>query len=416
MWLLPLLIAAHSWPLVWATPRNSTIDDASPQVKYQATFMARNPAGFDTSQLHDGTVTFIHPDPNGSPTISIDFSGIAVYVFVAYPSGKPSIAPVGFVAQIDGVPSGQWTAHQMAPLNNYLAFHQVALSNAPHTLLLTMDPIWSLYFDYAIVTTDTDGLNAAPTSDSTPPQHTAPATNSDTGDPASPSSPSPALPQNNTFTVTSAGSRGPGSTLTASGSTLHHTTTLITGSSATNLATAVPSTSGASSSQNTPNGPDAVASAKKVPAGAVVGGVLGGMLLMALVSALLVRRRRARMAKRAAESKLNPFILIPEERGTEEVFPPSSVMPSPALTRFTRWSEKSPLSVHIPPRVSEEIQTAAPFSSASDPALTRMAEEMHRITMSVQRLETGIPEARDGGPILQRPPAYGRRQEDETSD
>jgi hypothetical protein len=115
-----------------------------------------------------------------------------------------------------------------------------------------------------------------------------------------------------------------------------------------------------------------------------------------------------------------------------------SPMPFPPTAR----SSKSALSVRIPTvragdahrmpigegALSTEMQyprsavTQGPSSielqsplSPTSPALTQMAENMHRLTMSVQRLESGmsvrhLSEAEDGGPVLQRPPAYGDRR------
>ncbi|KAJ7450607.1 hypothetical protein FB451DRAFT_1285643 [Mycena latifolia] len=139
MWIprVPLLPALFSCWLVCAAAAESnyTIDDTSPLVEYQAALWARNPAGFNISELNNGTVT-----------------GTAVYIFVAYPAGKQNTVPLGFTARIDGFPSGEWTADQLAPLNNYLAFFNNTLSDAPHALLLQLHPGASLYFDYAIVT------------------------------------------------------------------------------------------------------------------------------------------------------------------------------------------------------------------------------------------------------------------------
>lgn len=172
MTILFLLLSALLYGLVRAAQRNSTVDDRSPLVKYHATMWSQTTqVGLDGSQLYNATVTFIHPSPNETPTISIDFTGacfnslaldytsqcvittgIAVYIFVAYPSGKKSTVPIGFSAWIDDTPAGGWTADQIAPLSNHLAFSTTALSNGPHTLVLELCLQCSLYFDYAIIT------------------------------------------------------------------------------------------------------------------------------------------------------------------------------------------------------------------------------------------------------------------------
>jgi hypothetical protein len=161
--------------LAWAALANYTVDDASSLVEYRAALWAHNPnlTAFDITKLNNGTVTFIHPDPNGTPTVAMNFSGgclfyfigdvshlivfpvcagTAIYIFVAYPSGKTNTVPLGFVAFIDDFPSGEWTADQIAPLSNFLAFSNTTLTNKPHTLQLRLHPGASLYFDYAIVT------------------------------------------------------------------------------------------------------------------------------------------------------------------------------------------------------------------------------------------------------------------------
>ncbi|KAJ7088207.1 hypothetical protein C8R43DRAFT_1142259 [Mycena crocata] len=363
MWILQLMNTALFWRLAWAALANYTIDDTSPLFEYRAALWARNPnlTAFDINELHNGTVTFIHPDSDGTPTLAMNFSGTAIYIFVAYPSGKINTVPLGFVAVIDDVPSGQWTADQIAPLSKFLAFSNTTLTNKPHTLKLQLHPGASLYFDYAIVTSDVDP-NLSPTT--------------------------------------------------------------------------------SSSAENTK---------KRAPISAIVGGVLGGFLFIALVSTPLLLRRRAMARKRPM-----PFIIGSRSArqkeaqkdthpGKEAGAPPPgafSLHPQPAA-----HSSKSALSVRIPePRLdahrtpvedepdghlsaemqylcsaatqgptSAELQSPNSPISPTSPALTQMAENIHRLTMSVQRLESGITmqrlsEAEDAGPVLQRPPAYGDRR------
>ena len=80
MWILPLLIAIRSARLVCAAQANYTIDDTSPLVGWRAELWVRNPVDFDftglnISRLYNGTVTFVHSDPNATPTIAMNFSG-----------------------------------------------------------------------------------------------------------------------------------------------------------------------------------------------------------------------------------------------------------------------------------------------------------------------------------------------------
>ncbi|KAJ6583501.1 hypothetical protein DFH09DRAFT_272974 [Mycena vulgaris] len=350
MWILPLLNAILSSWLVSAAQSNYTIDDASPLVEYDAAFWARDPRGLNTSELNNGSVTFVHPDPNGTPTIAMNFTGTAVYIFVAYP-GKAVIAPLGFTALIDDVASGNWSVHQQSPLNNFMAFSNKTLANKPHELRLQLLPGASLYFDYAIVTSDAD--------------------------PNVPSTPSSTSPP----------------------------------------------------SQDTSN------TKKKPPVAAIVGGVVGGVVLIALVSTVLLLRRRAMTRKRPVSTSIVPFIAKPgkgdnrvsqqveiksdsannlhADKEGEPLAVPSTpfVLQPPPAARSTVSSEKSDLSVRIPrarPHTGGEMQTP---QSASSPVLTQMAEELRRIKMSMERLESGIPEAQDWDGSLQRPPAYGDRRE-----
>ncbi|KAJ6543367.1 hypothetical protein DFH09DRAFT_1173568 [Mycena vulgaris] len=345
MWILPLLstiVSSSSW-LVCAAQTNYTIDDTSPLVEYDAALWARNPMGFNISQLNNGTVTFVHPNPNATPTIAMNFTGTAVYIFVAYPTGKPVVAPVGFIALIDDFHSGEWTADQKSPLTNFMAFSNNSMVNKPHTLRMQLVPGASLYFDYAIVTSDADpNLPSA-------------------------SSPTPPSPQD---------------------------------------------------------------TSKKHPVAAIAGGVVGGVLLIALIATPLFLRRRAMKRKRPVPSGIVPFVFEPKDDNRDsqhsekndnrdnqhaenEVYPPP---PTPFTlqpqrhARSTLSSEKSALSVRIP-SARPYTGTDQTLESAASPVLTQMAEEMRRITISMQRLESGLPEARDGGSQLQRPPAYGDRRE-----
>ncbi|KAJ6495194.1 hypothetical protein C8R45DRAFT_164233 [Mycena sanguinolenta] len=153
MWIFPLLILVLS--RLASAANNVTIDDASLLVTYNASALQRNITAFDSRLLGDGTVTYVVPTPDFSPTISIPFNGTAIYIFVAYP-GRIEPAPSGFTALIDGVPAGGWAAAESALLYHHLVYHTAALPSAPHTLVMEIQPGWELYFDYAIYTSDAD--------------------------------------------------------------------------------------------------------------------------------------------------------------------------------------------------------------------------------------------------------------------
>ncbi|KAJ7772366.1 hypothetical protein B0H16DRAFT_1685387 [Mycena metata] len=146
MW-IPLLALLLS--RLTRAAQNYTIDDASPLITYDAPSLERNHTAFDSRLLWDGTITYVVPAPDFSPTISIPFSGTAIYIFVAYP-GIAQPAPSGFNASIDGAPAGNWAAAESALLYRHLVWHTAALPDAPHTLLMQINPGWELYFDYAV--------------------------------------------------------------------------------------------------------------------------------------------------------------------------------------------------------------------------------------------------------------------------
>lgn len=172
------------------------------------------------------------------------------------------------------------------------------------------------------------------------------------------------------------------------------------------------STTGSAPPDNTSPIPTS-SSKKEFPIGAVVGGVLGALIVMALVATPFCLRRRA-----IAKQKPKPFIgglhdhdriaETDKEGGFTPVTPFMLQSPPPVASKHLRERAKSGLSLGIPATASSMGGgDQSPLSAVSDPAMVVMAQEMRRLTASVQRLETGIPEARDGGPVLQRPPAYG---------
>ncbi|KAJ7129859.1 hypothetical protein C8R43DRAFT_1026076 [Mycena crocata] len=150
---LPLLsfLFVSTLCAVQAMQVNHTIDDISPLVKYHAPPLDRNLTGFNATLLGNKTVTFVPATVNTSSTISMNFTGTAIYVFVAYPSGKNESSPLGFAASIDGAADGGWgLGGPTAAMYNHLAYSNSSLANGPHTLVMQILPQWELYFDYAI--------------------------------------------------------------------------------------------------------------------------------------------------------------------------------------------------------------------------------------------------------------------------
>ncbi|KAJ7265140.1 hypothetical protein C8J57DRAFT_1511701 [Mycena rebaudengoi] len=130
---------------------NHTIDDISPLLVYDAPALDRSLTGFDPSKLEDGTVTHVSATAHDSATISLNFAGTGVYVFVAYPSGHKDTAASAFLVQIDGVASGGWARGSFSdPLSGFLAYRNTTLSNGEHNFTIEIQPGWELYFDFLV--------------------------------------------------------------------------------------------------------------------------------------------------------------------------------------------------------------------------------------------------------------------------
>ncbi|KAJ6495193.1 hypothetical protein C8R45DRAFT_986317 [Mycena sanguinolenta] len=141
----------------------------------------------------------------------------------------------------------------------------------------------------------------------------------------------------------------------------------------------------------------------KPPLGAIIGAVVGGMLLIALVTAICFCRRRRVAAKR--RPMLVKFATDMALDGGEaegegkEAGPPATpfLLRAPPSARDTRKSL-----ITLP-------EGGSPTGGTSDRGLACLTAEVRHLAASVHRLETGIPAARDGGQaiMMQRPPAYG---------
>ncbi|KAJ7488746.1 hypothetical protein B0H11DRAFT_2405828 [Mycena galericulata] len=251
-----LLISVFSLHLVRSVQINTTIDDANPLVTYRAPVLNRNPTWFNSSLLNNGTVTFVPPTQDDSPTIAMNFTGTAVYIFVA-----------------QCVPSGGWAIAQTAPLYNHLAYRNTTLANAPHSLVIQIQPEWELYFDYVVYT------SGAPES-------------------------------------------------------------LV------------------SSTRNTE---------KKFPVGALVGGVIGGLIFLGLVAMPWCLRRRA-----PARQKANPFTgetSSSEQEVLDKEGPPSPVTPFmlQSQSKRSRESKKSAHGVGVhTAQLPGEAANESPISAISD--------------------------------------------------
>ncbi|KAJ6456018.1 hypothetical protein C8R47DRAFT_191099 [Mycena vitilis] len=316
--------------IVCAALMNHTLDDLSPLVVYHAPAVERNLTGFDPSKLKDGTVTHIAANTSDSATISMNFTGTAVYIFVAYPDGRADVTPAGFITHVDDVRSGGWSPGNITEsFWNLCAYQNTTLTNGLHTLVIEVSLGRELYFDYVRYS-------------SVIPDPTSSSTEKSTSSPATPFA------------------------------TKKH----------------------------------------KFPLGTVVGCVVGGVVLIALVMITSLLRRRA-LAKQGMDSRRAPIpFIVPypehdfdEAKEKDVASPPltPSVLQCPSPSRI--GVRKSPARLGIP-NVPTPGDIQSPLSATSDAALLFIAEEMRCLGASVRRLET-MPEACDGGLRFQSPPAYG---------
>ncbi|KAJ6541013.1 hypothetical protein DFH09DRAFT_59082 [Mycena vulgaris] len=274
MWILPLLnLVLASW-LVSAA-QNYTIDDASPLVIYDAPVLERNITAFDSRLLRDGTITYIAPTPNASPTISINFTGTAIYIYVAYP-GHSEPAPSGFTARIDGADAGGWAAAESALLYRHLVYHSAVLPDARHTLVMQIQPKWELYFDYAMYTSSDTDPAASSASDAAPSQQPT-------------------------------------------------------------AGRASPTTSGVSPNAGGTS-PNLNPKAKNPPLGAIVGAIIGSMLLIALGGTVWFLRRRWRASTKCALIPFPAGVRIDDEASEKDGAPPPA---TPFLLRGPRPARSS---------------------------------------------------------------------------
>ncbi|KAJ6453896.1 hypothetical protein C8R47DRAFT_242913 [Mycena vitilis] len=138
----------------------------------------------------------------------------------------------------------------------------------------------------------------------------------------------------------------------------------------------------------------------------LIGAIVGGVLLLALIGVLCFFFYRQTSTKR-----ITPFAaeIVDGSRESEKARIPPRVTPFLLGTSHPARSKKtkSPLLSPITPTTDLHWGSIPEQNQRDgDPALGDLAAEVRRLTMSLQRLETGIPEAQDGGPVWQRPPAY----------
>ncbi|KAJ7474740.1 hypothetical protein FB451DRAFT_1397623 [Mycena latifolia] len=232
-----------------AVPTNHTIDDAAVLADcVNCVRPDRN--AFDVAQLHNGTVTEV---TGGTSGIRLEFNGTAIYVFFLVPAVNdnpfPGLTPTPQSSQSNFFMEGVFVSSLNATLPalseyNFLAYANSSLQDGAHVLDMAPAAGSGFYFDYAIYTSD---------------------------DPNTPSS-----------------SSGVQSTAATS----------------TPVTSTAPSSATTDSSNPPPSTSSALPSKKKTNAGAIAGGVVGGVaVILAFVAGLIFCRRSRRNKGNYASDK-----------------------------------------------------------------------------------------------------------------
>ncbi|KAJ7456582.1 hypothetical protein FB451DRAFT_1098704 [Mycena latifolia] len=258
--------------LSYAASTNRTIDDtdgdsvtgAVPTYTPSSSFAGPSCSGCaiqpSTDDAFDGTWSAATYNSGlGSMSISMDFTGIAIYVYfiLANDEGDGITTTTKANFSIDGTSAGTFTHTPTSSTDlqyNALVFSQTGLSNAAHSLLISTEGADDIYvnFDYAIYThEDTDSTTTTATATTATTATTAP-------------------------TVETSGTTSTKSSSTAS---------VASSKSASSAGAASAATSSASSSTTSSH------------VGAIAGGVVGGIVALAVIAGLFFycRRRHHRM-------------------------------------------------------------------------------------------------------------------------
>ncbi|PIL26793.1 hypothetical protein GSI_11129 [Ganoderma sinense ZZ0214-1] len=128
------------------------------------------PSTFNLTQIHNGTwhdTTYL---PWETPaTITVRFSGSAVYVFNILPNTLPStITLANITFSIDGEDVGRFIRSPDSSstiLYDQLVYHNATLNDGPHSLAMTAGDNSLVLFDYLLYTTQSDDSTTGTTSE-----------------------------------------------------------------------------------------------------------------------------------------------------------------------------------------------------------------------------------------------------------
>ncbi|KAJ6466851.1 hypothetical protein C8R45DRAFT_479272 [Mycena sanguinolenta] len=325
--------------------------------------------------------------------LSLEFTGTAIYVYtLVINSAQHNIGPeaafggAGFTAQIDSgqveVDSGGSIDNFPAlPAYNVLLYSKTGLENIAHTL--TIMPIKSgqlLFFDYAVYTFEDSGSSPSGSPGSSP-----------SGSPGSSPSGSPGS--------SPSGSPGSSPSSGASGSSPSSGSSSSPSRSFSPSSPSPPTQSGASSSSSASPSPSAVtssaiASAKKKPlAGAIAGGVIGGLLLILGFLLYYVARRR-KTATLSSASRGVPREVESVEEKRPAPWPqnpiPRNMTPTAGFI-YTGWAPQSWSEAAVTPRRSFAntipVPGSVPRSSTQESPPSPLGAEEEKTMLQLTRQE-----------------------------
>ncbi|KAM5539159.1 hypothetical protein V8D89_007032 [Ganoderma adspersum] len=242
----------------------------------------------DLTQIHDETwLDATYWPSDGPATVTVHFTGSAVYVFNIVPNTLPADTFTNISFSIDGGDVTVFT-HPPDPSNTILYKHlvyQSTFNHGPHTLVMTPANSSLILFDYLIYTTLSND-------DTTPPPDTS-STNSPTSTSLPNNTPQPSSSNTPTSTTSPGGSSRP---LSPSSRTLisEHASQLL--SAVQHINADSKHSYRLLGSQSPPS----------TPVGTIVGPVLGGVsLLLGVAAAIFFLCRRCKRPKASTQSLLS---------------------------------------------------------------------------------------------------------------
>ena len=132
------------------------------------------PSMMDLTLIYNKTwldATYWSPINPATPTVTVRFTGSAVYVFNILPNTVPRThTSTNISFSIDGEDVGRFARSPDSSttfLYNQLVYHNTILDHGPHTLVMTPADGTLILFDYLIYTTQTNDTTPASTSNNT---------------------------------------------------------------------------------------------------------------------------------------------------------------------------------------------------------------------------------------------------------